>query len=255
MTLEHKSPNARYNVPTGSEPQGKEADVTITTKRAMTMVVSSAVAFSGAAACPAAPAEAAAPTVPAKAVVRSRHTRPGRHRPAPKPTPHRGEYVYTVIVGATSSRNESPNMRCAGSSIKLTGISTFPESNDASNLWGNGTAAWNRRYTVTASATTTITVPWTTPAESAEAEEHRGFIPNPKFLTGTAPASAVCAAEGPTTAIADVYEGLATWALPSPAKSVATLMATPPTNLDFNDLVLSFRIDPEGAVEGHGPVS
>jgi hypothetical protein len=146
-------------------------------------------------------------------------------------------------------------MTCSGSSLKLTGITTFPESQNATSLWEATPAAWKQRFTITTGTATTMTVSWATEAESKEAEEHGGMIPNSRFLTGTAPTSRVCAATSPNAPIGEVMEGLATWVLPSPATSVTALMAMPPTNVNLNKLTLAFQILPNGTVPVFAPFS
>lgn len=223
--------------------------MTITRKRAMSMVMGSGVAALSVAACP--PANAAAPVAHAasktRAVVRHERVKPrrGHVRTA------QGEYVYKVIVGG-EVRTDKANMACAGSSLRISGVMTYPEGN-ATALWERSPAAWRQRFTITSGPATTITVPWTSPAEDKEAAEHGGMIPNSRSPVATTPASRVCAATTPNAAVGSVGEGVVTWRLPSPVKSVAALLAHAPANININEHVSAFTVRPDGTVPTFAP--
>jgi hypothetical protein len=234
--------------------------MTITRKRAFSAVLgTSAAALSAAGACPPADAAAAhAPTAP-KPAMTVRHER-SRHS-SPKPTLRKGDYVYKVFIGGTKAPEGKPNVACSGSSMRLTGITTYPDSNDASALWERTPAAWKKRNTITTGPATTITVSWLPAAEQREAEEeaatHNGSVLNPR-LSGqpdSALTSAVCAATSPGASVGDIGEGLATWVLPAPARSAAALMATPPTNIYPNEYSVAFEVLPNGSVPAFSPYS
>jgi len=65
------------------------------------------------------------------------------------------------------------------------------------------------------------------------------MVPNSRGLTSTTLASSVCAPTTPNTAIGSVGEGVVTWRLPRPARSVAALVAQPPTSVNLNELVVN----------------
>lgn len=234
--------------------------MTITRKRAFSAVLgTSAAALSAAAACP--PANAAtehAPTTP-KPATTVRHERPHHRRPASKPTIHHGSYVYTVIIGDTEATEGKPNVACSWSNMRLTGIATYPNSNNASALWERTPAAWKQQYTITTGPATTITVSWLPAAKQQEAREeaatHNGSILNPRLWgqENTTPTSAVCAATSPNATVAEIGEGLATWVLPAPVSSAAALMATPPTNISPNEYRVAFEVLPNGTVPAFAP--
>lgn len=224
--------------------------MTITRKRAMSVVLGSSVALS-AAACPvanAAPRTPAAPTVAHRA-----RGKPKRRAPKPMIAP-RGGYVYEAKIGGEISTGK-PNMVCSGASIKFSRVALFPEGNKTSALWEKTPAAWGQHFTITASATTTITVPWSSEAETREAEEGGGWIHNGRDLTGAAPASSVCGATAPNAEVGVFGEGEATWRLAAPVKSVAALLAQPPTSIALNELVSGLTILPNGAVPSFQPYS
>jgi hypothetical protein len=226
--------------------------MTIMRKRAMSAVMGSGVAALSVAACPSANAmegDFHAASKP-RAVVRRERAKPrrGHVRTA------KGDYVYKVTIGGEVNDTKA-NMACSGSSLKIGGVTTYPESRNAAALWERTPAAWRQHFTITSGPATTITVPYTTPAELTEGEAHGGNAPNSPSLTGTAPASRVCAAAAPNAGVASVGEGVATWQLPKPAKSVAALLSQPPTNINLNKLAMVFAIRPGGAVTVSGPFS
>lgn len=235
--------------------------MTITRKRAMTVVLGSGAAVLGAA-CP--PASAASEHAPnARATVRHErpHARPRHRRPLPKPTLRNGNYVYTVIIGNTEATEGKPNMTCSGSSMRLTGIATYPDSSNASALWEKTPAAWTRLYTITTGPATTITVSWTPPekrqAAAEEAAQHNGLVLNPRLWgqNDTAPVSIICGATSPGAVVGELGEALATWVLPAPVRSAAALMATPPTNINANEYGAAFEVLPNGTVPAFTPYS
>jgi len=67
-------------------------------------------------------------------------------------------------------------------------------------------------------------------------------------LTGTAPAASVCAATTPNAALGSVGRAMVTWRLTAPVRSVAELVAQPPTNIYPSEYMLAFQILPSGAV-------
>jgi hypothetical protein len=209
----------------------------------------SGVAALSVAACP--PANATAPDAHAasktRAVVRHERVKPrlGHVRTA------QGEYVYKVIVGG-EVRTDKANMACSGSSLRISGVTAYPESRDATSLWERSPAAWRQRFTITSGPATTITVPWSSPGEDKEAAENGGMIPNSRSLVSTTQASRVCAATTPNAAVGSMGEGVVTWSLPSPAKSVAALLAHAPTNVSINEYVSAFTIQPDGTVPTFG---
>lgn len=229
-------------------------------RRCRSVVFSASVVALGATgACPAAnAANEHAPTMP-KPTTTVRHERP-RHS-SPKPTLRKGDYVYKVFLGGTKAPEGKPNVACSGSSMRLTGITTYPDSNNASALWERTPAAWKKRNTITTGPATTITVSWLPAAKQREAEEeaaaHNGSVLNPR-LSGqpdSALTSAVCAATSPGASIGDIGEGLATWVLSTPATSAAALMATPPTNIYPNEYSVAFEVLPNGSVPSFAPFS
>jgi hypothetical protein len=238
--------------------------MTITRKRAFSAVMgTSAAALSAAGACP--PANAApkhAPTTPKPTTVRHerRHARPHR-RPTSKPTIRHGDYVYKVAIGNTVATEGKPNTACSAAGMRITGLGTFPESNNATALWERTPAAWKRHYTITTGPATTITVSWLPAAEQREAEEeataHNGSVLNPRLWgqSDSALTSAVCAATSPGAAVAEIGEALATWVLPAPARSAAALMATPPTNIYPNEYSAAFEVRPDGSVPAFAPLA
>jgi hypothetical protein len=178
----------------------------------------------------------------------------------PKPTLRNGSYVYTVVIGNTVATAGKPNVACSGSSMRLTGIATFPESKNATALWERTPTAWKRRYTITTGPATTITVSWLPAAEQREAEEeaaHNGSVRNPRLWgqENTTPTSAVCAATSPGAVVGEIGEALATWVLPAPARSAAALMATPPTNIYPNEYSAAFEVLPNGTVPAFAPMN
>lgn len=235
-------------------------------KRCRTMALGAGVAAIGAAAaCPTANAanEAAPAAHTPQAAVTHEHARPRRRRKpsaAPKPAPHHGPYVYTVVIGETEADENTPNVTCTAAGMRITGLGTFAESPDASALWERTPVAWKRTYAITAGPATTITVGWTPPAERREAEEeseaHNGFILNPRLWSKpeTTLASTICAATSPDAVVGEVGEALATWVLPAPARSAAALMATPPTNVNANELRIAFEVLPNGSVPAFAPL-
>ncbi len=226
--------------------------MTITRKRAMSAVMGSGVAALSVAACPPANASESSHAAPSKQAA-VRHERTRSRRPHARP-PHNGDYVYKVTISGEIS-NTRANTACSGSSLKIVGVTTYPESRSTTALWERSTATWRQHFTITSGPATTITVPYTTPAELAEAEAHDGNAPNSPSVTGTASASRVCAAAAPNAGVASVGEGIVTWRLPKPAKGVAALLSQPPTNIDLNKLAMAFTIQPGGAVTVSGPYS
>jgi hypothetical protein len=234
-------------------------------KRCRAVAISASVAaISAATACQAADAASeAAPTAHApRAAATREHARPHRRRsPAPTPTTHHGDYVYTVVIGETEADENTPNMTCTAAGMRITGLGTFAESPDATALWERTPSAWKRTYAITTGPATTVTVSWTPPSERREAEEesdaHNGFILN-KRLWGkpdTTLASTICAATSPGAVVGEVGEALATWVLPAPARSAAALMAMPPTNVSPNELRIAFEVLPNGSVPAFQPLS
>lgn len=224
--------------------------MTITRKRAFSVALGSGVAAMSAAACQSASAtapEAHAASKP-RAVVRHAHAKPRRGHARTS----RGEYVYKVIVGGVVSTDKA-NAACSGSSLRLTGMATYPESKNATALWERSPAAWRQRFAITTSASTTITVSWSDETQRREANEDGGEIRHSRGLTGTAPASRVCAATKPNAALGSVGEGVVTWRLPKPAKSVAALLAQPVASIYPNQYVLAFEISPDGTVPAFAP--
>jgi hypothetical protein len=219
--------------------------VTITRKRALSAVLGGGAAALGAACPPATATNDAQATRKAPAA----NSRPKPHR---RPVARHGAYVYVVTIGGQVSTAKA-NMACSGLTVRLSGVRLSPEGKNASALWDKTPSAWRQRFTITSGAATTLTVPWSTPAELTEAEAHGGNVPNSRSLTGTAPASRVCAAAPPNAGVASVGEGVATWRLPKPIKSAAALLGQPPTNIDLNELSMTFAIRPNGTVTVSSP--
>jgi len=225
------------------------------TRRCRAVVVSASVAALGATgACPPANADNEAPSRrPATTagahqrpvVPRHRHTKPRTQRR----TQTRGAYVYAISVGG-EMRWEAPNMRCAGNSITLTHITfTMPETNTASTLSERDASFWRQPHTVTTGPMTTITMPWNSQQEIREGEEHEGMIPNAHGQSVTTTAARICAAATtPDAPLGGLGEGIITWRLPHPARSVAVLLAQPPANVAMTMLIASFAIQPNGSV-------
>lgn len=216
-------------------------------KRCRSIVLSASVAALGTtAACPAANAEGSGGPVPAsapRAAAVREHATPKRHVAR-----HRGAYVYEVAVGG-ELRSEAPNTSCAGNSIRFTRLTfKMSESPAADALSERDPSFWRDRFTVTAGPATTITMPWNSPQETREAEEHNGVIQNGHGTWATAPAARVCAATSPDAALGSVGEGIVTWRLPAPVTSVAALLAQSPTSATFNELMVAFSIQPDGSV-------
>src|SRR5258705_6079941 len=189
--------------------------MTITRKRAFSAVMgTSAAALSAAGACP--PANAATEHAPTTARHEHKHARPRHHRALPKPTLRNGSYVYTVVIGNTVATEGKPNAACSGSSMRITGLATYPESKNATALWERTPAAWKQHYTITTGPATTITVSWLPAAEQREAEEeaaHNGSVRTPRLQgkPDSALTSTVCAATSPGAAVGEIGEALATW--------------------------------------------
>jgi hypothetical protein len=214
-------------------------------KRCRSVVIGASVAALGATgACPAANAEGNATNARAPRAAETReHSTPRRHVER-----HHGPHVYKVTVGA-EIRAEAPNASCAGSSIKFSRLAfTMSESPAAEALSERDPSFWRGRFTVTAGPATTITVPWSSPAETREAEEHGGAIPNGHGAWATAPAARVCAATTPGASLGSIGEGVVTWRLPAPVTSVAALLAQPPTSATFNEVMVAFAIQPNGSI-------
>jgi hypothetical protein len=216
-------------------------------KRCRSVILGASVAALGTtAACPAANAERSGGPVPAsapRAATVREHATPKRHVAR-----HHGAYVYRVLVGG-EIRSEAPNASCAGDSIRFTRVTfTMGESPAAEALSERDPSFWRGRFTVTAGPATTITMPWNSPAETREAEEHGGAVPNGHGTWATAPAARVCAATTPGASLGSIGEGLVAWSLPAPVTSVAALLAHAPTNATFNELMVAFSIQPDGSV-------
>lgn len=232
------------------------------TRRCRAVVLGASVAALGATgACPAANAAKAQGAVPAprsQKPARLHHHAPKR-RARPVTTPHHGDYVYEVSIEGELSFTKA-NMTCSGLTLKLTGVTGFPATNNASALWYKRPEGWNRVYTITTGPATTITVPYTTPAELTEAEErHERGEPaeprHPRNLTGTALTSQLCADARPNAGVGSQGGGVATWRLPQPAVTAAALMSQTPTNIDLSKLGMSFNIKPNGTITVNGPYS
>lgn len=217
-------------------------------KRCRSVVLSASVAALGATgACPAAGATPERDSAARKpATVHRHHQHHQRPSRAPVGTP-RGGYVYAVYAEGQVS-TQHPNTSCAGATIKLARLALFAEDANAVALWGRNPQQWERPYTVTTGPATTFTLWWTTEAENREAEENGGKIAHSANLTGTAPAANVCAATTPNAALGGVGRVTITWRLAAPARSVAALVAQPPTNIDPSEYMLAFQILPSGAV-------
>jgi hypothetical protein len=177
-----------------------------------------------------------------------------RHRKNSSPAAaHPGKYVYEVVIGNTEAEENKPNMACSGSSVRITGLATFPESSNATALWYKPPESWKRLFTITTGPATTITVGWTPPSERQAAAEdaaaHNGFILNPRLWgqEDTTATSTVCDAS-PGAVLGELGEALATWVLPAPVRSAAALMATPPTNIYPNEYSIPFEVLPDGTV-------
>jgi len=216
----------------------------------MSAVVGSGVAALSVAACP--PANATTPDAHAasktRAVVRHERVKPRRRHVRTR----QGEYVYKVVVGGEVRTNKA-NMACSGSSLRITGVTAYPEWSNATALWERSPAAWRQRFTIRSGPATTVTVPWTSPAEEKEAAGHGGMIPNSRSAVATTQAGRVCAATSPNAAVGSMGEGVVTWRLSSPVKSVAALLAHAPTNIDINEYVSAFTVQPDGTVPAFNP--
>jgi hypothetical protein len=223
-------------------------------RRCRSVVFSASVVALGATgACPA--ANAASEPTPASRVhepAKAPQHNPKQRRRSPA-APHHGDYVYKVVIGGEVS-DTNANATCSGPNLKLTNMTTFPETSDAAALWDKTPSAWKQQVTITSGPETTITVPYTTPAELTETEEH-GETKRSLNLSGTALTSRLCEAAPPNAGVASVGEGLVTWRLPKPAASAAALLSQPPTNIDLNKLAMTFNIQPDGAVTVFGPYS
>lgn len=215
-------------------------------KRCRTAVIGASVAALGAAnGCPANAAEHPARPKPA-----THHA-----KPRPRPTAHRGPYVYQATIGGEVKITGS-DMFCSGSAIRFVGLNVVAEGTRATALWERTPSAWSRRFTFVAGPATTISVPWSSEKEVQEATEHDGVLPHPKeTVWATAPASRVCSATTANAGLATVGEGVVTWRLPAPVASVAALLAQPPANVALNELIMSFRVEPDGNVPPFNPNS
>lgn len=240
--------------------------MTITRKRAMSVVLgTSAAALSAASVCPVANATPdAMKPVSAKARPRHEHSRPP-HSPSlrelERPVPSSdGEYVYKAVIDGEVSA-EKPNTFCSGSVIRLTGVTLEAQGHNAFAFWFKNSNSWNGTFTLTTSPATTITVSWLPLAERREAAEeaaaHNGFVLNPRLWgqENTAPASGICSATTPNAAIASIGQGVVTWQLPRPAKSVAALLTHPPANIYPNECMLAFEALPDGTVPAFAPLN
>jgi len=156
--------------------------------------------------------------------------------------------VYRATIGAEVSVTGN-NMFCSGSAIRFVGVNVDPEPGDrAEALWERAPSAWKRHFTLKTGPATTMSMPWDTPQETREAEEHEGNVPDPKGVWASAPASRVCAATTANAALASVGEAVVTWRLPAPAASVGALLAQSPVSVAMNELAAGFHIEPDGNV-------
>jgi hypothetical protein len=156
--------------------------------------------------------------------------------------------VYRVAIGG-EIREERPNTACAGNRIRLSNVTlAAPGTKITEALFYRHESSWGGRGTITTSPATTITMPWNSPQETREAEQHAGTIPNPRGTSATAPAARICAATTPNAALGSVGEGVVTWRLARPATSVAALLAQAPANVNLNELMVAFAIQPDGSV-------
>lgn len=209
-------------------------------KRCRTVVIGVGAALAAAPACPASAAPVAA-HAPQGAHVKHHAT---QH---PANTPH-GPYVYKVAIGG-EIHEERPNTACAGNRIRLSNVTlAAPETRITEALFYRHESSWGGQGTITTSPATTITMPWNSPQETREAEQHGGTIPNPHGAPATAPAARICAATAPNAALGSVGEGVVTWRLTRPATSVAALLAQAPANVNLNELMVAFAIQPDGGV-------
>lgn len=248
--LEDKISNARYNDPI-LNPERKEAEAMGKAKRCRAVVLGASVAALGAAgACPATSAASTQPTTRSRQGVVAPVHRKRRHRKAvPQARVHHGPYLYEVLVGG-EVRLEKPNAACMGSSIKFTGVTLkMPESALARALASRNEAAfWGRRATITAGPASTITMPWSSAQETREAEENGGMVPHPRNVWASAPAARICAATAPNGALGSIGEGVVTWRLAQPVNTLSSLLAHAPAVAVFNELMVSFAIQPDGSV-------
>lgn len=222
-------------------------------KRCRTVVIGVGAAL---AAAPAGPAGAAAPEhgSPSPAVARMTQRAHSRRRRQQRPAaaPH-GPYVYAVAIGA-EIREENPNAACVGNSIRLTSVAlVMPETRITEALLYRYESFWGKRATITAGPATTITTPWSSAQETREAEQNGGMVPDPHDASATAPAARICAATTPNAALGSIGEGVVTWRLPRPATSVAALLAQAPANVNLNELMVAFAIQPDGSVPPFNP--
>lgn len=235
----------------------------ITRKRAMSVVLGiSTAALSAAAVCPAANATPDARKPVSAKTPAAEHPRPSRspslrelERQVPSPD---GEYVYKAVIDGQISV-EKPNTSCSGSVIRLAGVTLEAQGQNANSFWFKNPNSWNGTFTLTTSPATTITVSWLPPAERREAAEeaatHNGSVLNPRLWgkPDAAPVSSICSATAPNAALGGISEGVVTWQLPRPAKSVAALLTYPAANIYPNQYMLAFEALPDGTVPAFAP--
>jgi hypothetical protein len=234
-------------------------------RRCRSVVLGASVAVLGTvSACPptnAASTEATGSHAPRATIARRHAEHHQRHAAAPIPAAHPGKYVYEVSAEGEVNV-EHPNTSCSGTTLKLAGMALSAEGpgpRNSNQLWQQNPAAWERPYTVTTGATTTITMDWLPPKLQQEAvdegDRNNGEVRNPRFKgqEDSTTASRICAATAPGAAVASIGRAQVVWSLAAPVRNLATLLADSPTSIHVEEDSAVFEVLPDGTVPSFTP--